>query len=115
MAELSLPERLQADLRVALRARNAVATDALRATLAAIANAEAPPAPESGSVAPPALGLVEHARLVLGAADHQRILHEQIALRLAAAQEYQELGALDAAARLRDEADVLRRYDPGPA
>ena len=111
MTEPSLAERLQAGLLVARRARDDVATSALRATLAELSNAEAPPMPPTSSLDPPVVGLVEHARLELTMADHERILREQIELRVVAAREYDELGQLDAAARLRGEADVLRRYD----
>ena len=61
----TLPEQLAADLLVARKARDAAATNALRTTLAAFANAEAPPAPETSSSAPPVTGLVEHERLTL--------------------------------------------------
>jgi len=108
----SLPEQLEADLLVARKARDPAAVDALRATLAALANAEAPPAVEPSSTAPPVIGLVEHERLTLTAADHERILREEIALRTDAAAEYEALAQADAAATLRAEVAVLRRYLP---
>ena len=74
------------------------AVTALRTTLAAFANAEAPPAPERSSAAPPVVGLIEHDRLTLGDRDHQRILQEQISIRSAAATEYDTIGQAEAAA-----------------
>jgi len=108
----SLPERLAADLLVARRARDPVAVSALRTTLAALANAEAPPAPEPSTSAPPRIGLVEHERLALSPEDHARILHDQIALRAVAADEYDAIGQSEAAATVRAEITVLQRYTP---
>jgi uncharacterized protein len=108
----SLPNRLAADLIVARKARDAAAVNALRTALAAFANAEAPAAPERSSSAPPIIGIVEHERLVLTIEDHLRILREQIALRSAAAREYDEIGRSDAAVTVRAEIGVLERYLP---
>jgi hypothetical protein len=110
VADSTLPERLQADLKVALRARDHAGTVALRTTLAAFANAEAPPLPDASPVASPVIGLVEHDRLALTSSDHQQIIRDQIAARLDAAKEYDDLGQVDAAAVLRGEIAVLRRY-----
>jgi uncharacterized protein len=106
----SLPERLAADLLVARKARDDVAVSALRTTLAALANAEAPPAPERSGSAPPTIGLVEHERLALTAADHARILRDQIALRTEAAADYDAIGQAEAATTVRAELTVLQRY-----
>jgi uncharacterized protein YqeY len=106
----SLPDRVQADLLVARKARDAAAVTALRTLLAAFSNAEAPPAPATSSIAPPTVGLVEHERLVLSPADHQRILGEQIAMRQTAIEEYDAIGQADAAAELRAEVVTLERY-----
>jgi len=108
----TLPERLAADLLVTRKARDAAAVNALRTTLAALANAEAPSAPERSSSAPPIVGLVEHERLILTTEDHLRILRDQIALRAAAAREYDEIGRSDAAVTVREEIGVLERYLP---
>jgi uncharacterized protein YqeY len=111
----TLPERLAADLVVARKARDAAAVTALRTTLAALANAEAPAAPPTSSSAPPVVGLVEHERLELSGAEHQAILRREVADRVAAAAEYDAVGQADAAATLRAEAVVLERYlDPPP-
>ena len=94
------------------RARRATsaAVNALRTLLAALSNAEAPPAPPTSSLAPPTIGLVEHERLVLTDDDHQRILDEQIDDRDVAAAEYDAIGQADAAATLRAERAALERY-----
>lgn len=101
---------MRADLAEALRARDRARTVALRTVLAAFANAEAPPAPDSSPVGSPDIGLVEHDRLVLTSSDHQRIIRDQIAARLDAADEYDNFGQVDAAAVLRGEINVLRCY-----
>jgi uncharacterized protein YqeY len=104
---------MQADLLVARKARDEAAVTALRAALAALANAEAPPAPVTpSSTAPPVAGLVEHERLLLCADDHTRILHEEIRVRADAAEEYTSIGQESAAARLHAEIHVLQRYAP---
>ena len=109
----SLPERLAADLLVARKARDAAAVNALRTTLAALANAEAPSAPERSSSAPPIVGLVEHERLVL---DDRGPPPDPARPDRAAGRrpppEYDDIGQADAAAALRAEIDVLERYLP---
>jgi uncharacterized protein YqeY len=114
----ALADQLAADLLVARKARDVVTVNALRTALAALANAEAPPAPPTSSASPPVMGLVEHDRLVRSADDHQEILREQVATRVAAAEEYDAIGRPEAAATVRAEAAVLERYlaspRPGP-
>lgn len=104
----SLPDRLQADLLLARKARDAAAVNALRTTLAALSNAEAPPLPPG--LVPDVVGLQEHERLVLSGDDHQRILREEIASRVAAADEYTAIGQHDAAATMHAELAVLEPY-----
>ena len=106
----SLPDRAQADLLVARKARDDHAVSALRTLLAAISNAEAPPAPLTSSLDPKIMGTAEVDRLVLTDDDHHRILEEQIAIRDAAAVEYDAIGQADAAATVRAERAVLDRY-----
>ena len=106
----SLPDRVQADLLVARKARDAAAVNALRTLLASFSNAEAPPATPTSSIAPPTIGLVEHERIVLTDDDHQHILREQIEQREVAAAEYDSIGQADAAATLRAEIATLERY-----
>jgi uncharacterized protein YqeY len=105
-----LPDIVQADLLVARKARDEHAVTALRTLLAALANAEAPPAPPTSSLDPKVLGTNEVDRLVLTEDDHRRILDEQIAAREDAADEYDALGQNAAADRLRAEGAVLQRY-----
>lgn len=106
----SLPERAQADLPVARKARDEHAVTALRTLLAALSNAEAPPAPPTSSLDPKVMGANEVDRLVLSDADQRRILDGQIAERDEAAAEYGRLGQVEAAAAVRAERAVLERY-----
>jgi uncharacterized protein YqeY len=108
-----LPARLKADLTRALKARARLDVGVLRTTLAAIANAEAPPA----DLAPTETRgrLVQHARLVLSDDDHERILRDEIADREDTISQYTGAGRLPEAAVLRDEIAVLRRYLPAGA
>ena len=101
---------MQADLLAARKARDEHAVTALRTLLAAFSNAEAPPAPATSSLAPPTVGLAEHARLELTAEDHQRILRDQIGEREVAIAEYDAIGQTDAAVALRAETDALTLY-----
>ena len=106
----ALPDRLQADLLLARKARDEAAVTALRALLAAISNAEAPPAPPTSSLDPKVLGTNEVDRLVLTDDDHRRLLAEQIDVREAAIAEYDSIGQAAAADVLRAEGAVLQRY-----
>jgi uncharacterized protein YqeY len=106
----SLPDRVQADLLRARKARDQHAVTALRTLLAAISNAEAPATLAPSSLEPKVLGLAEHERLHLTDEDHRRILEEQLAVRDAAAVEYDTIGRPDAAAAVRAERAVLERY-----
>jgi uncharacterized protein len=111
----SLPDRLQAALRVALKQRDTPAISALRSALAAIGNAEALPiaATQSGggdqylagSVA--GLGAAEAARRVLTDVEIADIVSTEISERRAAAARYEQAGHADRADRLRREADAL--------
>lgn len=106
-----LDSTLRADLTAALRVRDQVRVRAIRSALAAIANAEAPPAPASDSSAEPVVGqLVEHERRELSAQDVRGVLQAEIDERERAAVEYQGLGRGDEAGRLAAEAEVLRAY-----
>ncbi len=67
-------------------------------------------APDRPSAAPPVVGLIEHERLTLTADDHQRILQEQIAMRIEAAHEYDAIGQAEAAATVRAEIAALEPY-----
>ena len=75
---LGLPGRLRADLTRAMLDRDQTAVSVLRTTLAAIANAEAPPLTDPPPA--PVVGrLVEHRRLELSGADLERIVRDEIA------------------------------------
>jgi uncharacterized protein YqeY len=108
-----LHQRLRGALPPALKARDQVAVAALRSALAAIDNAqavEAPPAPRLGGVvagAVPGLGAGEAPRRELSEDDIVAIVRAEVADRLAAAADYERAGRVDAAVRLRAEADVL--------
>jgi uncharacterized protein YqeY len=105
----------------AMRARDPVAASALRSALGAIGNAEAvavPRAPVSraSSASSPhiagaaaGLGAGEAERRRLTEEDARAILRAETEERLAAAADYERAGRGDRAARLRHEADVLRR------
>lgn len=109
----SLLDRLKAALPVAMKARDAPATAALRAALGAIANAEAVGGdiPKAGAIEDSArgAGATDVARRVLTDADVETVVRAEIDERLDAAAGY-DVAAPDAAARLRAEAGVLRRH-----
>jgi uncharacterized protein len=117
-----MPEPLQARLRrgliEAMKAGDRSAVAALRQTLAAIANAEAPPVRALRAVpTEPEVGrLVEHPRLVLTADDVERIVRAEVDEREAAAVEYRRVARPVEAAAVDAEAAVLRAYlsDPPP-
>lgn len=95
----------------AMRERDRAAVRALRQALAAVANAEAPPAPAADTHLPPNVGqLVEHERLALTAADVDRLLQAEVAEREAAMRQYTELGRHVEAATLAAEVAALRPY-----
>jgi len=107
--------RLKQALPTAMKARDKVAVDVLRATLAAIDNAEAVSAtsvPSAGAVeaSPIGVGVTEVARRELTDADVTTILRAEIADREAAVSEYERIGAGDRAERLRTEAALLAGY-----
>jgi uncharacterized protein len=111
-----LQERLRLALREALRARDAVATSALRSALAAIDNAgaiPAGPAPAAGAVSPhvaggvAGLGAGEAERRRLSEGDIEWLVRTEVAEREAAARDYDRAGHPDQADRLRCQARVL--------
>jgi uncharacterized protein len=110
-----VPDRLQAALRVALKQRDTAAVSVLRSALAAIANAEALPAPAPGGGAVgryvagsmTGLGAAEASRRVLTEAEIDGLVAAEVAERRAAAARYEQTGHADRADRLRREADAL--------
>jgi uncharacterized protein len=122
----SVPGRLQAALRLALRQRDTAAVSALRSALAAIGNAEAMPAPASGGGGASqyvaggiaGLGATEVSRRVLTEAEIAGIVSTEVAERRTEAARYEQAGHADRADRLRREADALAAAvsgDPGGA
>jgi uncharacterized protein YqeY len=106
---LSLPDRLRADLLRARRTRDDAWVSVIRTTLAALANAEAPPL--ETVVAEPSHGrLVEHPRLVLTHDDHQAIVRAELADREDTIARFEQGGATAEADALRHELALLRRY-----
>ncbi|MFF3975958.1 hypothetical protein [Streptomyces sp. NPDC001828] len=104
-----------------MRARDKVAVRALRATLAALDNAEAVPV---GAVelrglsleeSPVGAGATEAARRELTEADMAEIVRAEIAERVSAAEQLSSPAHADRAAQLHAEADVLRRFLDDPA
>jgi uncharacterized protein YqeY len=104
-------DRLKAALPDALKRRDADLVAALRATLAAVDNAEAVPSQEPGSLAleetPVGVGAPDVARRELSDDEVERLVRGEIEERRAAAQVYEQAGRDDHAQRLRDEAHRL--------
>ena len=109
-----LRQRLRSELTAAMRGRDRVAVAVLRTTLAAVDNAEAV---EVGSRAtgmslaveqvPVGVGATDGERLALTEADVEGIVRGELADRLRAAVEYDEVGRPDHAERMRAEAGIL--------
>lgn len=104
--------QLRGDLLVAMKGRQVMDAKVIRALIAAIDNAEAPPA-----VAAPALtqhqfasGSAEVKRLVLNPAQVQAIVLADVAEREQAAAQMDRLGQTARAEELRAEALVAGRY-----
>jgi uncharacterized protein YqeY len=109
----ALPDRLRQDLKQAMKDRDRPAVAALRQTLAAIANAEAPALPDTQGTLPtePVLGRANEVdRRALTDADVARIVAAELAERERAADEYARLDRPDEAAAVTAEATILRRY-----
>lgn len=110
---------LRAGLAPAMRARDKVATTAIRSALAAIDNAEAvpvqAPAPTTTGDGPIAgarigLGAGEADRRELTEHDIAHLLESEISDRLGAAAELEQAGRPDHGERLRAEAAVLQSF-----
>jgi uncharacterized protein YqeY len=105
-----------------MKSRDRAAVSALRATLAAIDNAEAVVVDDGvrRSLAiedtPVGAGAAEAERRVLTEEDVERIIQTEVAERETAAVEYEKAGHADRAAQLRAEAHVLTSnvLDGGP-
>lgn len=113
----ALRDRLAGALPAAMKRRDRVAVTALRAALAAIADAEAVPVPsdatprvasEHVAAGAAGLGAAEVARLALTEADVVHVVTAEVGDRERTAAEYEGLGQHERADRLRAEARVLR-------
>ena len=101
---------MQADLKDAMKARDSLRVAVLRATLGALANAEAVE-PLAGPISlTAAAGTTEVARRELSDGDVRAIVERERTELLAAADERESLGLPDDAADLRAQAEVLRSY-----
>ncbi|WP_198345834.1 hypothetical protein [Nocardiopsis gilva] len=116
---MSLRVRMREALPEAMRARDRVAVRVLRATLAALDNAEAVPADEAelrGSAieqSPVGVGVSEAARRELSERTVADIVQAEAAERLEAAMQLTAPMHADRAAQLRAEAAVLLRFLDG--
>jgi uncharacterized protein YqeY len=109
----SMKTLLRADLRAALKAGAAGDAALLRALIAAIDNAEAPPFSadqRSAGMKDFRAGAAEVARLDLDDDRLQTLFAAEIAEREAAASQLAAAGADERAKRLLDEIDIVRRY-----
>ena len=100
---------MQADLTAAMKARDSTRVAVLRATLAAIANAEAVASDGRVSLTAPA-GSTEVARRELSDVDVRAIIERERTELLGAADEREGLGRPDDAVELRAQAAVLEGY-----
>ncbi|MDQ8023475.1 MAG: hypothetical protein REI94_16675 [Moraxellaceae bacterium] len=109
----SMKDRLRSDLRAAMKARRSQEAALLRALIAVIDNAEAPPldAADSRYTAHDfSSGSAEVARLLLDAARVREILQAEVSERECVAADLDRLGQGDRAEALRAEALLARRY-----
>ncbi|MGH3094516.1 MAG: GatB/YqeY domain-containing protein [Streptosporangiales bacterium] len=101
---------MRRDLTAALKAIDRVTVSALRSALAAIDNAEAPPAGEHVAGYAVGPGAAEVQRRQLTEAGLRTIVEAEVRERSVAASEYERAGRDDVAQHLRSEADVLGQY-----
>jgi uncharacterized protein YqeY len=100
---------MRSDLSRALKSRDRRAIAVLRTTLAAIANAEAPPA-QPVDISPVVGQSAEVQRLTLEDADIERIVRHEIADRRDTIARYEVGGRSDDAESLRAELAILESY-----
>ena len=101
---------MQADLKQAMKDRDSSRVTVLRATLGALANAEAVNAPTGPISLTAAAGTTEVARRELTEDDVRLVIERERDELLAAAEERAALGLPDDAEELRGKADVLTGY-----
>jgi hypothetical protein len=107
---LDIREQMHSDLQEAMKARDSTRVAVLRATLGALANAEAVE-PRSGPISlTAAAGTTEVERRELSGADVRAIVERERAELLAAADERDALGLPGDAAELRRQAQSLTSY-----
>jgi uncharacterized protein YqeY len=107
---LDIRIQMQADLKAAMKARDSSLVAVLRATLGALANAEAVE-PLSGPISlTAAAGSTEVARRELSEDEVRAVIERERAELLAAAAEREGLGLPEDAAGLRAQAEVLGSY-----
>lgn len=112
-AATEMKARLRADLREAMKDRNALDTRVIRSLVAALDNAEAPARAQEQSTAAQhhfASGSAEVERLRLTWPQVQDILRAEHQERERAAAEFARLNKQEHAATLREEAGVIARY-----
>lgn len=109
MSAGALKDRLRADLKAAMQARSRDDVALLRKLIAALDNAEAVPTEGYRPRAADGAG-GDVARRELGHAEVGRLLATEIAEREAAAEELEQRGRGEDAARLRREAVAIARY-----
>jgi uncharacterized protein YqeY len=105
--------RLRADLRTAMKDRRTIEAKVIRALIAAIDNAEAPPAQDAQTALAQhhfRSGSAEIERLLLSCAHVQGVILGDIHEREQAAAEMERLGMMDRAEALRAEAVIAKRY-----
>jgi len=105
--------RLRADLRTAMKDRRTIEAKVIRALIAAIDNAEAPPAPEGQTALAHhrfRSGSAEIERLLLSGARVRGVIAADIHERERAAAEMERLGLMDRAEALRAELVIAKRY-----
>jgi uncharacterized protein len=114
-ASKDMKERLRADLRAAMKNGRTIEAKVLRALVAALDNAEAPPA-DAARTAPVHHrfheGSAEVERLLLSSSDVRDVLLAEIEDRERAADKMDRLKQTDRAEALRAEALLARRYLP---
>lgn len=111
-AAREMKERLRTDLREAMKQGNAAELKVVRALVAALDNAEAPPLrPGPASIEHEiAGGSTEIERLLLSRNDVRRVLLAEIEEREHAAAKLEHAGKKELAAAVRSEVLVVRRY-----
>jgi uncharacterized protein YqeY len=111
-AATEMKARLRADLRTAMKDRNATDAQVIRSLIAALDNAEAPAIPQQHSAVQHHFdsGSAEVERLRLTWPEVHDILAAELQERERAAAEFERLDRREHAAALREEAGVIKRY-----